>query len=253
MRPFAPLSVALTVAIASGCTAGDTQSLAGRSYQVTDESSDFRDRIGIEFVDDSQFVLKIADQELVKFSGQYTVTGAQSETIEIQIDDPDLAAMSSFVQMERQGSAIDLAIDELAVTLEPVDELLLTDEPFDNSANESQANAKTYINSINRGQQIYFLENQQFATAMDDLGLGIPTETEQYVLQMQSRRDLTVSLATAKAAAMNSYLGVAIADETTTKSILCELPSDAEPVPELSSIFDTAASRALKCPLGNEM
>ena len=95
MRPFAPLSVALTVAIASGCTAGDTQSLAGRSYQVTDESSDFRDRIGIEFVDDSQFVLKIADQELVKFSGQYTVTGAQSETIEIQIDDPDLAAMRS--------------------------------------------------------------------------------------------------------------------------------------------------------------
>jgi len=39
---------------------------------------------------------------------------------------------------------------------------------------------KTYIGSMNRGQQAYFLEKNTFANAIEPLGLGIKTQTENY-------------------------------------------------------------------------
>ena len=43
-----------------------------------------------------------------------------------------------------------------------------------------QSEAKTYVGSMNRAQQAYFLENNTFANAIEPLGLGIKTQTENY-------------------------------------------------------------------------
>ncbi|NET59920.1 MAG: general secretion pathway protein GspH [Symploca sp. SIO2E6] len=43
-----------------------------------------------------------------------------------------------------------------------------------------QSEAKTYIGSMNRAQQAYFLEKKQFANAIPPLGLGIETQTKNY-------------------------------------------------------------------------
>jgi type IV pilus assembly protein PilA len=44
-----------------------------------------------------------------------------------------------------------------------------------------QAEAKQYIGAINRGQQAYFLENDTFGTDISMLGLGIKTQTVNYI------------------------------------------------------------------------
>lgn len=52
---------------------------------------------------------------------------------------------------------------------------------FLNQANKAkQSEAKTYVGSMNRGQQAYFLENSDFTTDINELGIGIKTETELY-------------------------------------------------------------------------
>ncbi|AFY70321.1 general secretion pathway protein H [Thalassoporum mexicanum PCC 7367] len=54
---------------------------------------------------------------------------------------------------------------------------------FLNQANKArQSEAKTYVGSMNRAQQAYFLEKQQFACNDDfgSLGLGIPSGTDNY-------------------------------------------------------------------------
>lgn len=54
---------------------------------------------------------------------------------------------------------------------------------FLNQANKArESEAKTYVGSMNRGQQAYFLENGTFAGTgeLGSLGLGINTETRNY-------------------------------------------------------------------------
>jgi len=51
---------------------------------------------------------------------------------------------------------------------------------FLNQANKAkQSEAKTYVGSMNRAQQAYYLENNGFAD-FDNLGLGIPATTANY-------------------------------------------------------------------------
>lgn len=52
---------------------------------------------------------------------------------------------------------------------------------FLNQANKAkQSEAKTYVGSMNRGQQAYYLENSDFTTEVNELGIGIKTQTELY-------------------------------------------------------------------------
>ena len=38
----------------------------------------------------------------------------------------------------------------------------------------------TYVGSMNRGQQAYYVEKEQFSTVIEDLGIGLPPETTYY-------------------------------------------------------------------------
>jgi type IV pilus assembly protein PilA len=52
---------------------------------------------------------------------------------------------------------------------------------FLNQANKArESEAKTYVGSMVRGQQAYFLEKGQFTASLPDLGLGIAPESESY-------------------------------------------------------------------------
>jgi prepilin-type N-terminal cleavage/methylation domain-containing protein len=52
---------------------------------------------------------------------------------------------------------------------------------FLNQANRArESEAKSYIGTMNRGQQAYFLEAQEFASDISFLGLGIATDTDNY-------------------------------------------------------------------------
>lgn len=60
---------------------------------------------------------------------------------------------------------------------------------FLNQANKAkQSEAKTYVGSMNRGQQAYYLEKTAFVTKNADfgkLGLGVATQTENYKYEVQ--------------------------------------------------------------------
>ncbi|MEM9164798.1 MAG: type IV pilin-like G/H family protein [Cyanobacteria bacterium P01_F01_bin.4] len=107
---------------------------------------------------------------------------------------------------------------------------------FLNQANKAkQSEAKTYVGSMNRSQQAYFLENSEFAdaAAFSDLGLGISKETANYdysitrvdtgeAYQVGSPED------TSGDASIKAYVGLALVGtvegtgEATTLAVLCE-------------------------------
>ncbi len=52
---------------------------------------------------------------------------------------------------------------------------------FLNQANKArQSEAETYVGSMNRGQQAYYLEKSVFAGDITTLGIGVPTQTDYY-------------------------------------------------------------------------
>jgi len=52
---------------------------------------------------------------------------------------------------------------------------------FLNQANKArQSEAQTYVGSMNRGQQAFYLEKGDFATDIPTLGIGVPTQTDYY-------------------------------------------------------------------------
>lgn len=106
---------------------------------------------------------------------------------------------------------------------------------FLNQANKAkQSEAKTYVGSMNRAQQAYYLEKNAFVTADADfgkLGLGVATQTQNYAYTLAASGTTGAAnlanpvLATAP---LRTYAGgvkigqVAATSEATTLAILCE-------------------------------
>jgi prepilin-type N-terminal cleavage/methylation domain-containing protein len=110
---------------------------------------------------------------------------------------------------------------------------------FLNQANKAkQSEAKTYVGSMNRSQQAYYLEKGYFADndSFGKLGLGIATQTTNYkyviVDGASASTGATASAATNQAQQLQdplkAYIGgvvvgtVAATSEATTLAVLCE-------------------------------
>jgi type IV pilus assembly protein PilA len=106
---------------------------------------------------------------------------------------------------------------------------------FLNQANKAkQSEAKTYVGSMNRAQQAYYLEKDSFVTAsanLGQLGLGVALETTNYKYDVGAKANTGVEAftVTAKAdAPLKNYAGgvnvgtVAATSEATTLAVLCE-------------------------------
>lgn len=126
---------------------------------------------------------------------------------------------------------------------------------FLNQANKArQSEATTYVGSINRGQQAYFLEKAEFATKLTQLELGVPEKTEFYDYTIEATTGTNPS-ATAKgtpnATKGKTLKGVAgrvfitpdSAGNSTTIAVLCVNPKGNGGVPNVANV--TAVS---SCP-----
>ncbi|MFP4120896.1 MAG: type IV pilin-like G/H family protein, partial [Coleofasciculus sp.] len=97
-----------------------------------------------------------------------------------------------------------------------------------------KSEGKTYVGSMNRAQQAYYLTEQSFSSNIDDLGLGIPTETESYAYSTQITDNAAFNYGISRHDATPSYVGAVFAvpatdvnpdpvsDKITTVAILCE-------------------------------
>ena len=106
---------------------------------------------------------------------------------------------------------------------------------FLNQANKAkQSEAKTYVGSLNKGQQAYYTEKGSFGTAISDLGVGIKTQTVNYIYTTGTSGSSTgaiaqsVSSTTGVSTVIRNYAGtVSLLSEGTTSdvtsvAILCE-------------------------------
>ncbi|NEQ65786.1 MAG: prepilin-type N-terminal cleavage/methylation domain-containing protein [Symploca sp. SIO2D2] len=107
---------------------------------------------------------------------------------------------------------------------------------FLNQANKAkQSEARTYVGSMNRAQQAYYLENNEFANEENfgGLGLGVATSTENYKYDIDGggpdSTTVTNQAQPAKdTASIKAYVGgvglanVAATSEATTLAVLCE-------------------------------
>jgi type II secretory pathway pseudopilin PulG len=126
---------------------------------------------------------------------------------------------------------------------------------YQESANKAkQSEAKTNTGSINRAQQAYFLEKNQFSQKIDDLGLGIKSETTNYNYQITvAEKDMTVATATAKVDGLKSYTGavslvqIVAIGENTTIAILCESDAATKTAPSSPILVNNS----LQCPSGS--
>ncbi|PSN15451.1 pesticin [filamentous cyanobacterium CCT1] len=129
---------------------------------------------------------------------------------------------------------------------------------FLNQANKArQSEAKTYVGSMNRGQQAYRLENSAFAPDFVTLAIGIPSNTTYYNYTIA---DTGVggakALATMVDVALKSYAGgVQLTTGTggqdaTTLAIMCEsLNANVAPAVNITPGAPAAAT-TVTCPNG---
>ncbi|MBD1996779.1 type IV pilin-like G/H family protein [Leptolyngbya sp. FACHB-541] len=109
---------------------------------------------------------------------------------------------------------------------------------FLNQANKArESEAKTYVGSMNRGQQAYFLEKGYFAgpgaVKIGELGLGIKTQTENYNYQIAGGGEPSTTVTNqaqpkVKTAPIKAFVGgvaldtVQATSEATTVALLCQ-------------------------------
>ncbi|WP_191758172.1 type IV pilin-like G/H family protein [Komarekiella delphini-convector] len=115
-----------------------------------------------------------------------------------------------------------------------------------------QSEAKVYIGSINRGQQIFHLEKDIFATTIEDLELSIRSETSNYVYNIASTdNSQAITTATAKEDGLRSYTGVVFlvkeTDEVEMKTATCETNSTSKTPPENPQLV----GNVIQCPSGS--
>lgn len=118
-----------------------------------------------------------------------------------------------------------------------------------------ESEGKTYVGSMSRAQQAHYLEKSQFASKLDDLGLGIKSETDNYSYKIDLKTDTQVVVtAQAKKSELKSFTGVVIAEKpanestSTTKSFICETEQASTTPPTVGSM---PRSAEFQCPVGS--
>ena len=128
---------------------------------------------------------------------------------------------------------------------------------FLNQANKGkQSEAKQYTGSMNRAQQAYFLEQGQFSTGINQLGLGINTQTENYQYQVTGTSSGVGNNGVSLKAPLKSYIGVVIlsnqaeTSEATTLAALCESNNVGIGAAQQPNSTGTAPQMQPTCPTG---
>lgn len=131
--------------------------------------------------------------------------------------------------------------------------------PFANQATAAkQSEAKTYIGSLNRSQQAFYIEHGTFAQNFDELGLNIAEETENYRYSSElagHKGKIVINGACPKTNALKGYIGiVGFDDRDRLITTLCEADSSGIHVTAMLVMLKAMADAGVKeliptCPL----
>ncbi len=101
---------------------------------------------------------------------------------------------------------------------------------FLNQANKAkQSEGKQYIASINKGQQAFYAEGGKFTTVISDLGLGLKTQTTNYVYKLAAAttgEQANSNAVPTNTTSLRAYGGVVVlvqsGEAKTTQTSICE-------------------------------
>lgn len=129
---------------------------------------------------------------------------------------------------------------------------------FLNQANKAkQVEAKTYVGSMLRGQQAYFIEQAEFAPTIDQLGLGLNTETGNYRYKLVPGDNASVFVyAEPKDSMLRGFAGAvyAVGDTpatATTYTGLCQSDDLGQVPPTPPALDIDMAEPEVVCPPGS--
>lgn len=117
-----------------------------------------------------------------------------------------------------------------------------------------QSEGKQYVSSINRGQQSFYAENARFTSILQELGLGIKSETAGYSYSIVLSNDgrFVQSIGLAKRDGLKNYTGIVFVvnktDSKSTSSLFCESNQPSKYLPGLPIVANSKDE--LQCPLG---
>lgn len=120
-----------------------------------------------------------------------------------------------------------------------------------------QDEVKTYMLALTQVQQARYREQGKFAETIEEVSVGLKTETESYRYKFVPQGNNTKSvmiIAQAKTEQLPSYTGAVFATqvngETTTIAQICETEKPSTTVPEMPSMPMNNSSE-IKCPMGS--
>ncbi|MBE9117992.1 pentapeptide repeat-containing protein [Lusitaniella coriacea LEGE 07157] len=120
-----------------------------------------------------------------------------------------------------------------------------------------QSEAKNYVGAMTRAQQAYYLEESKFATEIDELGIGISSETDWYSYEIVPQPDSTESVmmvARAKEDGLKSYTGIVFligdvsGDDWSSITQICETEQPSAQPPAMPQLLE---DREIQCPAGS--
>ncbi len=111
-------------------------------------------------------------------------------------------------------------------------------------AKSQESEAKTYIGTMNRAQQAYYLANLSFATHLNALALGIPTQTNAFIYQI-APGEVVTHQAQPRDLNLRGYAGVvSLLEGSRIGTVLCQADDPGmDPVGQ-----GTVVAGALVCP-----
>lgn len=112
-----------------------------------------------------------------------------------------------------------------------------------------QIQGRNNIGAVNRAQQVFYLEQGQFSDSLQDLGIGLPLETDDYfykTVSIEPNRIVTMA-AQSKKSDLNSWIGIVYVSDLGTSQILCE---SNEPTMNLPPQAPFNPDRRVTCPEG---
>ncbi|MCA1991768.1 MAG: type IV pilin-like G/H family protein [Coleofasciculus sp. S288] len=130
-------------------------------------------------------------------------------------------------------------------------------DPANQTTQKPEDEAKKYMYALTRVQQAHYLEVGKFATAIEDVSIGLRTETELYRYRILPQGDETQSvmiIAEAKNTEIPSYTGAVfvteVNGETTTVAQICETAQPSTSPPAMPTP-PTTGSLDVQCPAGS--
>jgi hypothetical protein len=252
-----------------------TQQLIGE-WQATDPASG--ESIQLIFASDNQlfFILPAQDGSAVAIPVEYQIqTATQPMHLDMALT-PDQIALTIFeltpegkLRLEFKdvtpGQPRPTAFSDTALLLAKTSDDTTVPEDISVIELEASANRSSqgipmqYISLLNRAQQVYYLENRQFANTLEQLEIATNLETALYTYQIVPSRDRAESVAITahpKDEGLPSYIGAVFVTTVdgfeTTVSGICQSEQPATSPPPMP-IPPSADSTEIQCPAGSRL